>query len=168
MKFRIEHRFSNISLADYEKLYFDEEFDTALCKAVQLTRTLIQGKTKNNHISRAVRVSVDREIPTPIAKILGADHLEYTEYLDYGFGSHHGRWKTVASLMASKIYSHGNFTFSANNSVVTRVVEGEIKVKIFAVGGVVEQFIVADIEKSYNRTAAFTQRWINDRSKIQA
>ena len=162
MKFRVQHSFSNISMAEYEKLYFDEDFNTALCTAVKLARTLVSREVKGGHISRVVTVGADREIPAFAAKLLGSNRIEYTEHLEYDFGSGRGTWKTKSSLLTDKVNCHGTIAFSESGSKVTRVVDGDIKVKIFGVGGVVEKFIVADIEKSYDRAAAFTQDWIDN------
>jgi hypothetical protein len=40
------------------------------------------------------------------------------------------------------------------------VVRGEVKVAIFAIGRIVERFIVAEIEKSYAGAARFTAEWL--------
>lgn len=161
MNFRAEHRFLGISLADYEKLYFDETFNEALCKAVSLDRTLESMAEKDGTLERAVRVGPDREVPKPVAKIIGANRIEYTEYLEYTFGSYRGTWHTVSSIMSDKVDTRGTFGFQELPDGVLRWIEGEIKVRVFGVGRVVEKFIVADIERSYERAAEFTQRWID-------
>jgi hypothetical protein len=46
-------------------------------------------------------------------------------------------------------------------------VEGDVKVKLLGVGTLIERFIVADVERSYEQAAAFTQRWI-DSGKLTA
>ena len=101
MKFRAEHTFRGITLEEYEKTYFNEDFNIALCKAVKLARTKIKFEEKDGHIERVVKVGPDREIPAPAAKILGANRIEYTEHLDYDLGSYRGVWKTISSLGSS-------------------------------------------------------------------
>jgi len=162
MKFRVEHTFRGINLEQYESLYFDEDFNNALCTEVKLARSLQKRDLNGKHLSRVVTVGPDREIPPAAAKILGASKIEYTEHLEYDMGSYKGTWKTVSSLMTDKVDTKGTFAFREGGGGVVRVVEGDIKVKIFGVGGGVEKFIVADIEKSYEKAAAFTQRWIDD------
>ncbi|MBI5508530.1 MAG: DUF2505 family protein [Deltaproteobacteria bacterium] len=165
MKFRAEHSFRGISLADYEQLYFNEDFNAALCKAVKLARALEKRDLKDGKLSRVVRVGPDREIPPPVAKLLGASRIEYTEHLTYTFRSYNGVWHTVSSVFTDKIDSRGTFGFSAVKDGVTRVVEGDIKVKVFGIGGVIERFIVADVERSYKDAAQFTQRFIDGGGK---
>jgi hypothetical protein len=67
--------------------------------------------------------------------------------------------------MTDKVDSTGTFRFEPSADGVKRVIEGEIKVKVFGVGGVIERFIVADVEKSYEQAADFTRRWITSGGK---
>mgnify|MGYP001583559842 CR=1 FL=1 len=161
MKFRIENRFRGITLADYEKLYFDEPFNEAMCKALGLQRTLVDRKEEGGRMRRVVRVSPDREIPGPVQKVLGGAKIEYTEHVDYALGSGRGTWKTISSLLTDKVDSQGSIAFAERAGHVERVVDGDIKVSIFGLGGLVEKFIVADVEKSYEKAAEFTQAWID-------
>lgn len=167
MKFLAEHTFRGITVADYEKLYFDEDFNVSLCKAVNLDRSVVKRDEKGKHLSRAVKVSPrDREIPGPLVKVLGSSRIEYTEHVEYDFGTYKGTWKSVSSVMTDKVESSGVFRFEPAGDGVKRVIEGDIKVKVFGVGGVIERFIVADIEKSYEQAADFTRRWIASGGKV--
>jgi len=167
MKFHIEHTFRGISLADYEKLSFSETFNQALCKSVQLGREVRSLEDKNGHFSRVLQVAPkDREIPGPVAKILGASRIEYTEYMDYDWGSYKAHWRTVSSVMTDKVSTSGSMGFDQRPGGVLRWVDGEIKVKLLAVGGVIERFIVSDIERSYEKAAAFTQSWIDKGGEV--
>ena len=160
MKFRCEHRFQGISLYDYERLYFDEEFNVALCRQVNLQRTLISRDESNGRVKRVVKVAPDRQIPAPAAKILGASKIEYTETIEHTFGAGKAVWSTVSSIMTDKVDSRGTVAFAASGSDVVRTVEGDVTVKITFVGGTVERFIIDDIEKSYEKASEFTRNWI--------
>jgi hypothetical protein len=160
MKFKAEHVIPGIELPAYEKLYFDEPFNVALCAATGLGRTLVSLETKDGVLRRAVKVSPARELPGPVAKIIGSGSFEYTEFLEYRLGSNAGTWRTETALLKDKIQSSGTFSFAAAPGGVRRVVEGEVKVKIFGLGGVIETFVVADVERSYGKAAEFTRGWI--------
>ncbi len=162
MKFRVEHTFTGISLDDYEKLHFDEEFNIALCKAVKLSRDVVKIDNTDERFERRVKVGPDREIPKPLKKILKADRIEYEEHLNYKWGSFEGTWETIPSVLKNKVETKGRMGFKAVGNGVQRWSEGEIKVKIMGVGGVAEKFIVSDVEKSYDDAAAFTQKWITE------
>lgn len=160
MKFKCDHRFGPISLADYENLYFDEDFNIALCKQVGLHRELVSREVKDGRIRRVVKVAPDREVPGPVAKVIGSTRLEYTETVDYVLGSGRGTWSTLSSVMTDKVDSRGSFSFTASGDGVVRSIEGDINVKITFIGGVVEKFIVDDVVKSYEKAAEFTRSWL--------
>jgi hypothetical protein len=160
MKFRCSHTFTGIDLPAYEQLYFDEAFNTALCQAVGLQRTLVSRTQDGNRIQRVVKVAPDRQVPGPVAKVLGGARIEYTEHVDYTLGSGRGTWRTVSSLLTDKVKSAGTMAFAARSGGVERTVDGEIEVKIMLVGGTVEKFIVEDVEQSYSKAAEFTRKWL--------
>ena len=162
MRFKVEHVFRNISLTEYEQLYFDEAFNEALCAAVKLARSVVSLERDDTSIKRVVKVGPDRELPGPVAKVLKSDRIEYEEHLEYTFGTYHGTWETIPSLMSNKVDTRGTFSFAEKGSDVRRVVEGAITVKILGVGGLIEKFIVADVERSYNDAARVTQTWIDE------
>ena len=160
MKFRAEQTIVGTTIANYEKLYFDETFNIALCEALRMGRTLEKREEANNVLTRRVRVSPQREIPGPVAKLLGGRSIDYVENVTYTWGSMKGTWVTESTVLADKIESSGTFQFLKHPQGVLRVVEGEVIVKVFGVGGVAERFIVADVERGYASAASFTNRWL--------
>ncbi len=168
MKFRCEHRFSGITLAAYEQMYFDETFNTALCKELGLTRALVSLDNKDGRIKRVVKVAPNREIPAPAAKILGSAKIEYTETVEYVFGSGRADWSTVSSVMTDKVDSRGTVRFAESGDAVVRTVDGDVTVKIALFGGTVEKFIVSDVERSYEKAAEFTRGWLANRANREA
>jgi len=161
MHFRCTARFSGVTLAEYEKLYWNETFNVAMCKDLGLQRTPVANEDKDGTVRRVVKVAPEREIPAPVQKVLGGARIEYTEHAEYVWGSGAGTWKTVSSLLTDKVKSSGTFRFVEVPGGVERTVEGDIDVKIFGLGGLVEKFIVADVEKSYDKAAEFTRKWLN-------
>jgi hypothetical protein len=160
MKFRIEHVLQSIDLAAYERLYFDEPFQSALGEAVKIDRELLRLDRGPERIVRHVRVRPEREIPAPVAKLLGGKRLGYVDELEYEIGRYHGTWRIVPAGLAAKIAIGGTLDFAAVAGGVRRVLAGEIDVNLFGLGGLVEKLVVSNIEKSYDDAAAFTARWI--------
>ncbi len=166
MKFRAEQTIVGTTIANYEKLYFEETFNIALCEALRMGRKLELREEANNVLTRRVRVSPQREIPGPVAKLLGGRSIDYFETVIYTWGTMKGTWTTESSVLADKIESFGTFQFLKHPQGVLRVVEGEVKVKVFGVGGVAERFIVADVERGYQAAASFTNRWIEEHKPV--
>lgn len=162
MKLHIEHTFRGIELPAYEKLYFDEAFNIELCKATHLERHLVRREEKGGKLERLVRIAPEREIPAPVAKVLGSGKLEYAEHITYELGKYRAHWRTEPAVLRDKIESQGTFVFEKTASGVKRIVDGQISVKIFGLGAVIERFVVADVERSYDKASEFTQKWIDE------
>ena len=160
MQFKAQHTIRGVSLSDYENLYFDEEFNIGLCARVNLTRTLVRRDIHDGHLVREVIVGPEREVPGPVAKVLGSKKFEYTEHVSYQLGSYRGDWYVVPSLLPNKVDCRGYFAFTPAPDGVQRIVEGEVKVSVFGIGGIIERFVVADIEKSYDASAVYAQEWL--------
>jgi|HubBroStandDraft_5_1064220.scaffolds.fasta_scaffold264053_2 hypothetical protein len=160
MKLRVEHVIRGIDLAAYEELYFDEPFQTALGEAVKIDRELVRLDRGRERIVRHVRVQPQREIPAPVAKLLGGKRLAYIEELEYEVGRYHGTWRIVPAVLAGKIAIGGTLDFEAAAGGVKRVLAGVIDVTLYGLGGLVEKLVVSNVEKSYDDAAAFTAEWI--------
>jgi hypothetical protein len=160
MRFDVTHIIDGIDVAGFERLYFDEAFNEALCEAVGLKRRLIRLHTQGTNIVREVQITPEREIPAPVAKILGGQAIAYTETVQYELGSGRGRWQTQSSVLADKITSDGEIFIKSAGGGIERQVVGHVTVRIFGLGGLIERFIVADVESSYEQAAQFTQKYL--------
>ena len=85
--------------------------------------------------------------------------IEYQEILTYQRGKYIGG-KTVPPFLSDKFLASGQFRFEAIDGGVRRIMEGDITVKIFGVGGLAEKVIVSEVESSYDRAAAFTVEYL--------
>jgi hypothetical protein len=161
MRFSTETTFRGISLEDFEKLYFDEEFNTKMCKTVKLARTVVKHEDDGKKLYRELRIGPDRELPAPMKKVLKTDRLEYTEKMNYTWGSMDARWETIPSVLAKKVEARGSIKFKEVSDGVLRIADGEIKVKVLGVGGMIEKLVINDVEQSFKNAARFTQDWID-------
>lgn len=164
MQFTAKHIIRGINQADFERLYFDEPFNIALCQKVGLGRSLISLQKNSSLIIRKVQVTPQREIPAPVQKLLGGERISYTETVTYTLGSGQGMWQTESSILTQKISSDGKlFIVPAKHGdgpAVEREVTGHVTVRIFGLGGVVERFIVHDVQNSYAQAAQFTESYL--------
>jgi len=74
-----------------------------------------------------------------------------------------GAWRTIPSLWADRVHNAGTIELADFEGGTRRLVRGEVKVKLFGFGGLVEKMIVAEIEKSYAATARLTREWLASR-----
>jgi hypothetical protein len=113
-------------------------------------------------VSRRVRFVQRVDAPAPVRKIFG----ETTTMEEDGrFDPKSKRWRfrMVPDRMADKMDITGETWLEERGpGKVERVCELNVGVRIFAVGGLVEQFIASSTEASYAKQTAFTRRFIGD------
>ena len=162
MKLSIEHTFA-IAPAEYANLYFDEPFSIELCAAVKLGRTLLRLDRSATRLVRHVRCEPIRDIPAPIAKVMGGRSFHYVEELEFDLEKLRGQWRVVPSLVPDKVEASGTLDFEDLGGNVKRVVRGNVNVSVFGLGGLVERFVVGEVEKSYDDASAFTKAFLERR-----
>lgn len=163
MKFHADHVIDGISLADYGELYFEEAFNVALCHAVKLDRKTLKFERSGSRIVRHVHVEPQgREIPAPVAKVLGHSRFAYVDELEFDLATNQGSWKILPSIFPDKVTAGGTLRFADQGGAARRIVDGSVEVRVFGIGGIVERFICADAEKSYADAAEFTRRYLRE------
>ncbi len=159
MKFLIEHTYAGIAPAAYAALHFDESFSIALGDALGLGRTLLRLDRAGTRIVRHVRCTPRRDAGSEAAQVLD-DKAAFVEELDYDLAAGRGTWRTIPSVFADRVVNRGTLELAAAPGGTRRIVRGEVTVRLFGLGGLVERKIVAEIEKSYAGAAAFTAAWL--------
>ena len=165
MKFTVSHTIADITVNTFAGLFFDEPFNDALCQHLSLNRQVMNISNDGKHFSRMVRIKPEREMPAAAQKVLkqlGVDRISYTEHLTFDIAANEGTWRLEPAALAEKLQSQGRILFVQDGTGVKRIVEGEVSVKVFGLGGMIERLVVADVEKSYAEAAEYTRNWIRD------
>lgn len=160
MKFLIEDVFSGISVADYEGLYFDEAFNDAAGEALHMGRKLLRLDRSPTKIVRHVCFEPKRETGSAADQAFGTSRASFVEELEYDVAARSGRWKTIPNLFTERVVNAGTIELASDGSGTRRIVRGDVRVKLFGFGGLVERMIVSEIEKSYAANAKFTREYI--------
>ncbi len=113
-------------------------------------------------VTRRLRFSQKIDAPAPVRKIFG----ETTSMEEDGrFDASTRRWKfrMIPERMADKIDITGETWLEERGpGKVERVCELSVGVRIFAVGGLVEQYIASSTETSWAKQTAFTRKYIGE------
>ena len=163
MKLAIEHVFAGIQPAEFEALYFDEAFNESLGTHLHMGRKLVRLEREANRIVRHVRFEPAQDPSVPIEKAFGTSRASFLEELDYDTRARRGEWKTIPNMFKERVVNAGTIEFAATPEGTRRLLRGEVKVKLFGFGGVVEKMIAAEIVKSYDATAVFINEWLAKR-----
>jgi hypothetical protein len=164
MRLTIEHVFEGIGVDEYEQLYFDEVFNDALGRELKLGRHLVRLDRTHMRIVRHVSYEPARQEGHAIDHAYGSNRASFVEELDYDLTTHRGSWKTIPNRWADRVRNAGTIELAAAPAGTRRTVQGEVKVSAFGFGKIVERMVVAEIEKSYTATTAFTRAWLARRS----
>lgn len=164
MRLTIEHTFEEIDVAEYEQLYFDEAFNDALSTQLKLGRHLVRLDRSANRIVRHVCYEPAGRAPAGFDEAYGTSRASFVEELDYDVATRRGTWRTIPNRWADRVKNAGTIAFTSARAGTLRTVEADVKVSAFGFGKIVERMVVAEIEKSYTATTAFTRAWLARRS----
>ena len=160
MKVTIDHVFSGVTCPAYEALYFDEDFNAAVGKALHLGRQLVRLERTAERIVRHVCYEPLRDPKSVAGQAFGSSRASFVEQLEYDLRERRGAWKTIPNMFPERVRNTGTLEIIGVADGVRRIVRGEVKVSMFGFGGIIEKMIVAEIEKSYANTAKLTTEWL--------
>src|SRR5262249_48653375 len=106
MKFVIEHTFA-VTPAEYEALYFDEQFNVALGDHLGLGRELRRFDRSAARIVRHVCCEPKRDPDSPAGKAFGTTRASYVEEMDYDVHARRGAWRTIPNILPERVKTEG-------------------------------------------------------------
>lgn len=167
MNFTIEHTFKNIALSDYEsKVFMSEVFNEAIKGVAGLrSREVQERKEVNGKLFRKIRMQPERDLPAVLKKLVSGD-LITTEESWFDPKTHSVEWTNKLSVLSDKVKLNGRVEMTEVPGGVKRKLTGTIDVSIFGVGKLVEKAVIDDLTATYEKIAAFTQRWIDDKKYL--
>ena len=146
----IDHAWSSI---------MNEEFFAKSYAQSGIERTLLSTENRGGKIYSVVRVKVLEPMPKVAAKVLGTTQLQWTQQQVIDNQSHTMHWK-INIPNTKQVSAQGTFRLVASAGGCTRIVDGDVKVKIPLVGRKAEEHVCAKLRQSYEESARFTQDWL--------
>ena len=150
----------------YWKCVFDDEYNRKLYKDKLKFPGYELLEQKNTATSIYRRVHVDPPtgtMPAAVKKVVG-DKLSWVEDGTFDKASHRYEFKVTASTMADKIHNRGTlWTEKLEGKRCVRLAKISIEVKVFMVGGMIEERLIADVRSSYDAAASFTNEYVKDK-----
>lgn len=163
MKFEISHTFRNIDADRYVKLFFDDAFNEAMKPVAGLkSREVLEMKDEGGVMRRKVRVVPIREFPGPLKALLKGGELSYVEDTAMSWAK---KVQTFSSSLnfTDKIKISGEIHFTdAPSGGAKRTLHIDVTASIFGLGGMIEKATKDNLIETYDKIAAFTQKWIDD------
>lgn len=150
----------------WDKVFFDEEYNKQLfVDELQFGayEVLELNRKPDGSVTRKVRTEPKSDAPAVVKKLVG-DSLSYVESGEFDPKARRWKYSVVTSKLSDKVKIGGEFWVEPRpDGKIDRCVTCTIEVKIFGVGGAVEGFIEKQTKESYDKAAAFTNKWIREK-----
>lgn len=148
----------------WSKIVFDEGFNTKMyVDHLKIGWKLLDQKEDADKLVRRVHVEPPiGNLPGPMKKAIG-DRLAYTEEGTFDKKSKRYSFKVTPSTMADKTKVSGElWCEKLGDKRIARMARMSVEVKVFMVGGMIEERILTDLRASYDRGTAFTNDYIRE------
>lgn len=163
MKFRIEHRFTGVDVDRFVEIYYSEAFNQSVAPISGMKeRRLVEESTDGDgKIHRRVRLVPAVPIPAAFEKLIAGRAVTYDEVSVYDPKTKTARYR-IDHKAGDRLRAEGTNTFVQDGpGAVKRIIDGEVEVRVFGVGALVERFIENEVKKGYDAIASFLQGWID-------
>jgi hypothetical protein len=160
---RIEHTYACSGDVFWNQIFLDEEYNRRmfLDELHFESWRVIRSETRGTEVHRVID-AVPRigDLPGPLKKLLSSG-AGYEERGVVDLAAHRYRLEVTPRSLANKLTIQGElFTTPTGESSCQRVYVAKVEARVFGVGGMLEDRLLTDIERSYAKAAVFTNRWI--------
>lgn len=159
----IVHEFDCDEDTHWTKCFFSEDFNKKLyleTLGFPMWRILSQVETDAT-IERKLDIRpLLKNIPGPVMKVMG-DRFGYIEDGTFDKKARRYKFRTIPSVMGDKADIRGEmYLEKIGDNKVRRTVKVRVEVKVFAIGGLIEQSTVEQLRDGYEKASAFTRKYI--------
>ena len=162
MKFEVQIRTRGVDVSGWRDAYYSEGFSQLVVAETKVRERTVQERTifPGGGERCRVRVVPDVALPGPVKKLVGEEEIAYTEISSFDPGSRCGQLE-IDSPAGTDVRLAGAISYLLDNGGVEMRFAGEVKVKVFAVGGLVERFIAGEVRKRYSALEPLLQRYVD-------
>lgn len=164
--FRVEHTFECSQNTYWEKVFFDEEYNRRLfIDDLHFPEwRVIDQKDDGKKVVRVVRAQPPvGDLPGPLKAVVG-DGAGYEEHGTYDRATHRCESKVIPNRLADRItVAVTTATEPLGDERCKRVVSGSVTAKIFMVGALLEERMISDLKRSYQKSADFTNKFLAEK-----
>lgn len=161
---RIEHVYDCSAEVFWTKIFLDDEYNRKLfLDALHYTDwKVLRSEERGHEVHRVIECTpaLPSDLPGALKRLLG-DGLGYEEHGVLDREKQRYRVDVKPRSLASKMTITGELsTEPLGPHSCRRIYVPKVEARVLGVGGMIEQRLLDDIEKSYNKSAQFTNRWI--------
>ncbi len=165
MKLEVQIRTRGATIVSWREAYFSEPF----CRLVEEETNLRERKVieratlPDGHERCLVRVVPNVRLPAPVRKLVGEDEISYTEITTYDPAQGSASLE-IDNPAGENVRVTGEVRYLQDDGFVEMRFSGDVKVKVFAIGGLIERFIASEVRKRYADMGALLQRYLDEQA----
>jgi hypothetical protein len=164
-RIRIEHEIDCTQEA-FWRLFLDESYNHALFRDYlkfprwEVVHSDVQGEVLHRTVEVEPFVG---DLPGAIKKVVG-ENISYKEIGELDRTKNSYSLKVVPARLADKLKVSGVQSTEPVDGGMSckRIFVATVEVKIFGVGGLIEKRVLSDLQRSYDLSAKFTNRYIHE------
>ncbi len=122
--------------------------------------TIFDQREEEGKLQFKMKYSLNLPMPGPIQKALGGSISSVVVDLILDTTNNTGTLDITPSVLADKIKAGGRLYFEKKGDKWIQHLEGDVTVKIFAVGKMVEKFFIEKFEASFGRESMLRNQYI--------
>lgn len=163
---RVEHVFKCSEETFWTKVFFDDEYNRRLFQEVLKFPVWRVSKTeeRGDEVLRTIEASPPiGDLPGPLKAVVG-DNAGYEERGVFNKKTRRYRVQVVPNRMADKISVVVEmWTEPLGDAQCKRIAKATANAKIFGIGGMLEKKMLSDLERSYEKSASFTNTFVAEK-----
>ncbi|HKO54190.1 MAG TPA: DUF2505 family protein [Polyangiaceae bacterium] len=163
---RVEHVFKCSEETFWTKVFFDDDYNRRLFLETLKFPVwrVAKSEERGDEVLRTIEASPPiGDLPSAMKAVVG-DSVGYEERGVFNKKTHRYQVQVVPNRMADKIsVSVEMWTEPLGDSQCKRIARATATAKIFGVGGMIEKRLLADLERSYEKSAAFTNTFVGEK-----
>ena len=162
----VEHVFKCSADTFWTKVFFDDEYNRRLFQEIlkfPIWR-VIKTEERGDEVLRTIQASPPvGDLPGPLKAVVG-DNAGYEERGVFNKKTQRYKVQVVPNRMSDKISVVVEmWTEPLGDSQCKRYARATATAKIFGVGGLLEKKLLSDLERSYEKSAAFTNTFVSEK-----
>lgn len=164
---RLEHTFNCSEETFWSKVFFEEDYNRRLF--LDRLKFSLWRETKReergNEVHRVIEAAPPvGDLPAALKAVVG-EGVKYEERGVFDRAARRYTVEVVPGRLADKIQVRVEMHTQADGPErCKRFVHGTVSAKIFGVGGLLEKKLLSDMEKSYARSAEFTNAYLAEKN----
>jgi hypothetical protein len=163
---RIEHVYDCSVEVFWNQIFLDDEYNRSLyLQELHFSSwRVLRSEERGGQLHRVFEcIPTVRDLPVVVTKLL-SDGLGYEEHGVLDQKNQRYRMEAKPRSLANKLSISGELsTQPISDHSCKRIYVARAEARVLGVGGLIEQLLLDNIEKSYNKAAVFTNRWIAER-----